>query len=160
MIDDSLDVHDVQDASGLISCCDRVSCSRFSCFTERLVQSAVPSNTNHHSDLVEGLCTNMGQCGVESLCHNVATVMLGHTCQEVTPGPRVVVIHRMESYGCDSACLLQATRLGITTVISTDSIRHMLRSFHSKESSPLLWASTYQAGEAINPDKGAEVSTE
>jgi hypothetical protein len=50
----------------------------------------------------------------------------------------------------------QANRLGVTTVISTDSIRHMLRSFQPKEEAPLLWASTYQAGEALNHlDKGA-----
>ena len=42
----------------------------------------------------------------------------------------------------------QASRLGITNVVSTDSIRHMMRSFHSKEEHPLVWASTYQAGEA------------
>ena len=39
---------------------------------------------------------------------------------------------------------LLAGRLGITTVVSTDSIRHMLRSFTAPETSPLLWASTYQ----------------
>lgn len=38
----------------------------------------------------------------------------------------------------------QANRLGINTVISTDSVRHMLRSFTTKEESPLLYASTYQ----------------
>jgi hypothetical protein len=43
----------------------------------------------------------------------------------------------------------QASRLGITTVVSTDSIRHMMRSFHPREAAPLLWASTYQAGEAL-----------
>ena len=39
---------------------------------------------------------------------------------------------------------LLAARLGITTVLSTDNIRHMLRSFATEESNPLLWASTYQ----------------
>lgn len=48
---------------------------------------------------------------------------------------------------------LQGTRLGITTVVSTDSIRHMLRSFHPRDEAPLLWASTYQAGECL--DEGA-----
>lgn len=45
--------------------------------------------------------------------------------------------------------LLQANRLGITTVVSTDSIRHMLRSFSSPEENPVLFASTYQAGQAL-----------
>ena len=39
---------------------------------------------------------------------------------------------------------LLAARLGITTVLSTDNIRHLLRSFATEESNPLLWASTYQ----------------
>ena len=39
---------------------------------------------------------------------------------------------------------LLAARLGITTVLSTDNIRHMLRSFAAEDQNPLLWASTYQ----------------
>jgi 2-phosphoglycerate kinase len=40
---------------------------------------------------------------------------------------------------------LLAARLGVTTVVSTDSVRHMLRGFTSEADDPLLWASTYQA---------------
>ena len=46
---------------------------------------------------------------------------------------------------------LQASRLGITTVVSTDSIRHMMRSFVDEKENPLLWASTYHAGEFLDP---------
>ncbi|KVI00124.1 hypothetical protein Ccrd_021575, partial [Cynara cardunculus var. scolymus] len=46
---------------------------------------------------------------------------------------------------------LQASRLGITTVISTDSIRHMMRSFVDEKQNPLLWSSTYHAGEHLDP---------
>ncbi|GAQ81531.1 hypothetical protein KFL_000830130 [Klebsormidium nitens] len=55
--------------------------------------------------------------------------------------------------GCGKSTLaaLLASRLGITTVVSTDSIRHMMRSFVSQEQSPLLWASTYHAGECLDP---------
>jgi len=42
--------------------------------------------------------------------------------------------------------------LGITTVISTDSIRHVLRAVMSEESNPVLWASTYQTDRCINDD--------
>ncbi|RRT70697.1 hypothetical protein B296_00001746 [Ensete ventricosum] len=42
-------------------------------------------------------------------------------------------------------------RLGVTTVISTDSIRHMMRSFMDEKQNPLLWASTYHAGECLDP---------
>lgn len=55
--------------------------------------------------------------------------------------------------GCGKSTLstLLATRLGITTVVSTDSIRHMMRSFVDKMENPLLWASTYYAGELLDP---------
>ncbi|KAE9600591.1 putative P-loop containing nucleoside triphosphate hydrolase [Lupinus albus] len=46
---------------------------------------------------------------------------------------------------------LQGSRLGITTVVSTDSIRHMMRSFVTEKENPLLWASTYHAGECLDP---------
>jgi len=48
------------------------------------------------------------------------------------------------SLGSPAPTRVQATRLGITTVVSTDSIRHMLRSFHPRDQAPVLWASTYQ----------------
>lgn len=51
---------------------------------------------------------------------------------------------------------MQGSRLGITTVISTDSIRHMMRSFVDEKQNPLLWASTYHAGEFLDPDAVAE----
>ncbi|OMO91557.1 hypothetical protein COLO4_18282 [Corchorus olitorius] len=51
---------------------------------------------------------------------------------------------------------MQGSRLGITTVISTDSIRHMMRSFVSENQNPLLWASTYHAGEYLDPKAVAE----
>ena len=41
---------------------------------------------------------------------------------------------------------LLAARLGISTVVSTDSVRHMLRSFTPATANPLLWASTYEVG--------------
>lgn len=50
----------------------------------------------------------------------------------------------------------QGSRLGITTVVSTDSIRHMMRSFVEEKENPLLWASTYHAGECLDPVAVAE----
>ncbi|XP_057781823.1 P-loop NTPase domain-containing protein LPA1 homolog 2-like [Salvia miltiorrhiza] len=60
--------------------------------------------------------------------------------------------------GCGKSTLsaLLGSRLGITTVISTDSIRHMMRSFVGEEQNPLLWASTYHAGEYLDPVAVAE----
>ncbi|XP_028791969.1 P-loop NTPase domain-containing protein LPA1 homolog 1-like [Neltuma alba] len=60
--------------------------------------------------------------------------------------------------GCGKSTLsaLLGSRLGITTVVSTDSIRHMMRSFVSEKENPLLWASTYHAGECLDPIAVAE----
>nr|DAD28526.1 TPA_asm: hypothetical protein HUJ06_029994 [Nelumbo nucifera] len=60
--------------------------------------------------------------------------------------------------GCGKSTLsaLLGSRLGITTVISTDSIRHMMRSFVNEKQNPLLWASTYHAGEFLDPEAVAE----
>lgn len=60
--------------------------------------------------------------------------------------------------GCGKSTLssLLASRLGITTVVSTDSIRHMMRSFVDEKENPLLWASTYHAGEYLDPVAVAE----
>lgn len=41
-------------------------------------------------------------------------------------------------------------------MISTDSIRHMMRSFVDEKQNPLLWASTYHAGEYLDPVAVAE----
>lgn len=60
--------------------------------------------------------------------------------------------------GCGKSTLsaLLGSRLGITTVLSTDSIRHMMRSFVEEKENPLLWASTYHAGEFLDPVAVAE----
>lgn len=60
--------------------------------------------------------------------------------------------------GCGKSTLsaLLGSRLGITTVVSTDSIRHMMRSFVDEKENPLLWASTYHAGEHLDPVAVAE----
>ncbi|KAI9077849.1 hypothetical protein K1719_040195 [Acacia pycnantha] len=60
--------------------------------------------------------------------------------------------------GCGKSTLsaLLGSRLGITTVVSTDSIRHMMRSFVNEKENPLLWASTYHAGECLDPIAVAE----
>ncbi|XP_010503159.1 PREDICTED: P-loop NTPase domain-containing protein LPA1 homolog 2 [Camelina sativa] len=60
--------------------------------------------------------------------------------------------------GCGKSTLsaLLGSRLGITTVVSTDSIRHMMRSFADEKQNPLLWASTYHAGECLDPVAVAE----
>lgn len=46
--------------------------------------------------------------------------------------------------GKSTLASLTAQRLGITTVVSTDSVRHMLRGFAGPQQAPLLFVSTYQ----------------
>ncbi|RKP06997.1 P-loop containing nucleoside triphosphate hydrolase protein, partial [Thamnocephalis sphaerospora] len=63
--------------------------------------------------------------------------------------------------GCGKSTLasLLASRLGVTTVLSTDNIRNVLRSFVSEEENPVLWASSYHAGESlvdVEQDGGVE----
>ena len=59
--------------------------------------------------------------------------------------------------GCGKSTLgsLLASRLGVTTVLSTDHIRHLLRSVVPRATNPVLWASSYHAGDAL-PDAAAE----
>ncbi|KAI8143628.1 hypothetical protein BJV82DRAFT_611177 [Fennellomyces sp. T-0311] len=72
------------------------------------------------------------------------------------------IVHRQDSVcillggtsGCGKSTLasLLAHRIGITTVLSTDHIRSLLRSFDPEQKSKVLWASSYHAGENM-PDK-------
>ena len=41
---------------------------------------------------------------------------------------------------------LLGSKLGISTELSTDTIRHIMRNFVSKEELPVLFASTYETG--------------
>lgn len=67
-----------------------------------------------------------------------------------------LIVYTPIFYIFNSHIVLQGSRLGITTVISTDSIRHMMRSFVDEKQNPLLWASTYHAGEFLDPVAVAE----
>ncbi len=59
----------------------------------------------------------------------------------------IVLLCGTSGSGKSTLAAILANRLGITTVVSTDSIRHMVRSLAPRDAAPLLWASTYQAGE-------------
>lgn len=60
--------------------------------------------------------------------------------------------------GKSTLASLLATRLRLTTVLPTDSVRHILRAFTSKEESPCAFVSTYQAGDALTPEVIEELS--
>lgn len=61
----------------------------------------------------------------------------------------IVLLCGTSGTGKSTLASLLAGRLGITTVVSTDSMRHMLRSLHPREEAPLLWVSTYEAGDVV-----------
>jgi 2-phosphoglycerate kinase len=70
---------------------------------------------------------------------------------------RPIMIFLGGTSGCGKSTLgsLLASRMGISTVFSTDTIRNILRTTISKEEDPLLWASTYHCGdvlESMEPD--------
>ncbi len=44
---------------------------------------------------------------------------------------------------------LLASKLGIATVLSSDSIRHIMRNFIEREENPILFASTYECGKLV-----------
>ncbi|KAF0979858.1 hypothetical protein FDP41_001011 [Naegleria fowleri] len=63
--------------------------------------------------------------------------------------PLIILFGGTSGTGKSTLASLIASRLGITKVLSTDNIRHMLRAFISKDEEPVLFASTYHAGEAL-----------
>ncbi|KAL7217587.1 hypothetical protein ACSBR2_010942 [Camellia fascicularis] len=73
---------------------------------------------------------------------------------QMTPFSLIFHIHKywpLAFFICLPGIQIQARiLLGIMTVISTDSIRHMLRSFVDEKKNPLVWASTYHAGEYLD----------
>ncbi|OWZ10516.1 hypothetical protein PHMEG_00016627 [Phytophthora megakarya] len=62
--------------------------------------------------------------------------------------------------GKSTLASLLAARLRLTTVLPTDSVRHVLRSFTSKEENPCAFVSTYQAGDALSPEMVAAIQAD
>lgn len=64
----------------------------------------------------------------------------------------VILLGGTSGTGKSSVSSLLATKIGIPTVLSTDSIRHIMRNFFEKEAYPILFASTYEAGKKLPPE--------
>uniref|UniRef100_A0A0D3HAC1 Uncharacterized protein n=1 Tax=Oryza barthii TaxID=65489 RepID=A0A0D3HAC1_9ORYZ len=80
------------------------------------------------------------------VCHALALYKIRERKESVT-----ILLCGTSGCGKSTLSTLLGSRLGITTVVSTDSIRHMMRSFVEEKQNPLLWASTYHAGECLDP---------
>ena len=61
----------------------------------------------------------------------------------------IVLLGGTSGSGKSTVASLLASRFGISTVLSTDTIRHILRNFLKPEDYPVLFASTYEAGEKL-----------
>ena len=61
----------------------------------------------------------------------------------------IVLLGGASGTGKSSLSSLLASRLGISSMLSTDSIRHILRNFIPREEKPVLFCSTYEAGNFI-----------
>ena len=82
--------------------------------------------------------------------------------RQVKDQRRPLVILLGGTSGCGKSTLgsLLASRLGITTVVSTDHVRDLLRSVVAPADDPVLWASSYHAGEALRSAGPAAPSPE
>jgi predicted ribonuclease YlaK len=65
----------------------------------------------------------------------------------------IVLLGGTSGTGKSTASSLLASRFGISTVLSTDSIRHIMRNFMTTEEAPILFASTYEAGSKLPIDE-------
>ena len=65
----------------------------------------------------------------------------------------IVMLAGPSETGKSSIASLLASRLGVGIVLSTDSIRHIMRNFITKEENPILFASTYEAGNCLTADQ-------
>jgi 2-phosphoglycerate kinase len=67
----------------------------------------------------------------------------------------IVLLAGPSGTGKSTLASLLGSRLGISTVLSTDTIRHIMRNFLSKEEHPILFASTYETAKYV-PDPSPE----
>lgn len=63
--------------------------------------------------------------------------------------PLIILIGGTTGVGKSTIATQVATRLGITRVVSTDAVRQVLRSAFTEEMFPTLYASSFEAGEAV-----------
>lgn len=57
-----------------------------------------------------------------------------------------------------NASLFICLRFGITTILSTDNVRHLLRNYYPKDTHPVLYTSSYHAADAVPTQPGESAS--
>jgi 2-phosphoglycerate kinase len=62
----------------------------------------------------------------------------------------IILLGGASGTGKSTLSSLLASRLGISSMLSTDSIRHILRNVIPREKIPVLFCSTYEAGKFVN----------
>eukprot|EP01080_Neovahlkampfia_damariscottae_P001568 gene1568-12693_t len=67
--------------------------------------------------------------------------------------PIIILLGGTSGCGKSTLSSLLGTRLGITQILSTDSIRHMLRGFINENENPIVFSSTYHAYEHLKKSK-------
>ena len=72
-----------------------------------------------------------------------ATELVDHRCN------MIILLGGSSGTGKSTLASLIASRLGISTVLSTDSIRHIMRNFVSREENPILFCSTYETAKFV-----------
>lgn len=92
-------------------------------------------------------------------CLRVLIVII--TCVNFLVSCRSMTILFGGTSGCGKSTLasLTASRLGISTVLSTDFVRHMLRKSYSAEQEPMLYPSTYTAGEMLGEEESVGLTS-
>jgi 2-phosphoglycerate kinase len=70
----------------------------------------------------------------------------------------IILLAGTSGTGKSTLASILGTRLGIQTVLSTDSIRHIMRNFLNEAENPILFCSTYEAGTHIPQDIRNELS--
>jgi 2-phosphoglycerate kinase len=70
----------------------------------------------------------------------------------------IVLLAGTSGTGKSTLASLVGARFGIQTVLSTDSIRHVMRNYVLEKDNPILFCSTYEAGSMVTAEDKAELS--
>ena len=64
----------------------------------------------------------------------------------------IILLSGAPGTGKSTIASLLASRMSVSHIISTDSIRHAMRTVYSKEEYPILHCSTYECGDIVDPE--------